>query len=183
MLKRKLQWMLLAFILFIGGVMYVQSDHEWALTQRTMTEVSEGVQQGDKMTPFHLGNAEGQEVYVTGNNNENMFLIFFTSWCHVCSEQWEQLDAAKSEGLLEHVKVIPVNLTGSERSEGTVAQYIQELPISSDQVLLDRDEVVQKQYEVVGVPTILLINEEGVIEERSHGMMTLEKMRESNFFR
>ncbi|WP_179298831.1 TlpA family protein disulfide reductase [Evansella halocellulosilytica] len=182
MFKKKMQWVILAFVLFVGGFMYVQSDHEWALTQRAMTEVAEGVYEGEQFPSFTLENVDGEEVVVTADHDERMLLFFFTSWCHVCSNQWEQISIANDEGLLENVTIVPVNLTSSEQSEGDVGQYIEQLPVPSANVLLDRDGDVQDKYEVFGVPTVLFLNEEGVIEKRSHGLITLDDFRESDFF-
>ncbi|MDQ0255406.1 peroxiredoxin [Evansella vedderi] len=178
-MKGKIQWGILCFVLFISGAFYLQSNHEWALTQRAMTEVSEGVQQGEKASPLTLNNLSGEQVNLSDFKGENVFLIFFTTWCHICGEQWGQLELAKKGGLLDDVQVIAVNLTKGERNVDNVIAYTESITLDDVVFLLDEEGAAQDLYHVYGVPISLIIDKEGIIETRVDGFFTVEKMLES----
>ncbi|MDG5789142.1 TlpA disulfide reductase family protein [Evansella sp. AB-P1] len=183
MWKHRLQWGVLCLVLFISGAFYLQSDHEFALTQRTMSEVSEGIQQNEKATPFSLKTMDGEIIHLQDFTDEKVFLFFFTTWCHICAQQWEQLEIAQKEGILDDTKVIAINLTKAERSKRDILSYAESLPISDDLViLLDSEGEVQDLYQVYGIPTGLFIDKDGVIDKRFHELVTVEKMIEEDFF-
>ncbi|SDZ00792.1 AhpC/TSA family protein [Evansella caseinilytica] len=180
-LKTKLRLGGCCFLLFIAGVFYVNSEHDFIVSQRAMTEVAEGGRQGETAAPFSLKNAAGELIHLEDYSGKKVLLFFFTSWCEICSEQWLTLEAAAKNGLLDNVEVVALNLTKEERNSDDVRRYLQSLPLAKAEVLLDEAGDVQKMYQVIGVPTILLLNPSQLIEARGH-FLTLENMRESRFF-
>ncbi|ADU31162.1 redoxin domain-containing protein [Evansella cellulosilytica] len=181
-LKKRLQFVGVCFILFSLGLLYLQSNHELALTQRAMTEVSEGIDKGDKAFPISLKKLSGENIELAEYEDQNIFLFFFTTWCEICSEQWNHLQAAKNEGFMDGTKIIAINLTDEERNVDDVIQYAANVPIDDVTILLDEDGVVQNTYQVAVVPTRLLINKGGIIEDRAYGLMTFNQIKESSFF-
>lgn len=180
--KRKLQLFALFFILSAAGAFYMNSSHDLALTQRTMSEVAGGSENGDKAPDFALKNLAGETVELSGFSGEKVMLLFFTTWCHVCAEQWNELDLALSEGLMENINIVAVNLTKEEQSKNNVLQYAESLLSSNVTVLMDEEGAAQEKYKVFGVPTVLLIDEEGIIDSRLHSLTTREDISGKAFF-
>jgi peroxiredoxin len=181
--KRKIQWLVMCLGLFTAGALYMQSSHDFALSQRAMTEVSEGIEIGDRASEISLKNINGEWVELKDFSNNKVLLIFFTSWCHVCAEQWGQLEAAAGEGLLEGIEIVAVNLTKEEMNKGAIQTYADNLPLENLTILLDEDGFTQNSYRIYGIPTLFLINDSGIIEERLHSLLKVEDMMESSFFR
>ncbi|MFA9555816.1 peroxiredoxin family protein [Evansella sp. AB-rgal1] len=181
--RHRLQAGLLCFILFIAGAFYIKSNHEFAISQRAMTEVSEGVEQGEKAISFSLQSTEGEEVSLDDFDGEKVFMFFFTTWCQVCSEQWEQLEIAQKEGFIDNINIIAVNLSKEERKKSDVGEYVKYIMLENANVLLDGAGHVQDLYHVFGIPTGLLINEAGVIEKRFHNLVSVEDIVNDNFFK
>ncbi|MCD8508558.1 MAG: TlpA family protein disulfide reductase [Bacillus sp. (in: Bacteria)] len=182
-MKRKLQLGILFFSLFIAGAFYLSSNHELVVTQRAMTEVSEGVNQGEKATSVPLQSLTGEELSLGDFQGKKVYLFFFTTWCSICSEQWGQLEIANQEGMLDDAVIVAVNLTKLEHRVEDVRGYAQRIPFDNVTFLLDQDGEMQDLYHVMGVPVSLLINKDGIIETRVDGFFSIEKMVERGMFK
>lgn len=147
-----------------------------------MTEVSEGIKQGEKATPIMLRSLTGEQVSISDYQGKNVYLLFFTTWCDICSEQWEQLQIAKVEGLLKNTQIVAVNLTKLEHRIEDVKNYAERIPFDNVTFLLDENGEIQNDYHVLGVPVSMLINRDGIIDSRIDGFFSIEKMMEHGMF-
>ncbi|MBU9713269.1 peroxiredoxin family protein [Evansella tamaricis] len=181
-LKGRLQIGLMFFILFLTGAFYMQSNHDLALTQRTMTEVSEGLQNGERAPGFSLETLTGEPVNTRDFEGEKIVIFFFTTWCHNCSEQWLQLEWAKKNGFLNNIQIIGVNLTTLESTQHDISDYVSSIPIEGVPILLDKEGEVQELYEIIAVPTSFMIDSNGIIQGRNLGIIPVETIKENDFF-
>ncbi|MBU9721792.1 MULTISPECIES: TlpA family protein disulfide reductase [Bacillaceae] len=181
-IKGKMQLGIMFFILFFAGAFYMQSEHELAISQRSVTEVEEGLKPGDKAPNFSLQALSGEQVSLENIHEGKTILFFFTTWCEVCSEQWEQLEWAKNKGMLDDVQIVGVNLAKDERNRGDIEHYVENIPFKEVLVLIDSDGEVKDLYQIFGIPTNVLIDESGLIYSRIHGIIPMEKLENDDYF-
>jgi len=94
-------------------------------------------------------------------------LSFFTSWCKNCKNEIPVLQQLASEMAGLPVKFYLVNV-GQPRDtvENYVFQNVTTLP-----VLMDQYEVASKKYKVKELPTLVMIDKEGILKEYHTGFI------------
>ncbi len=94
-------------------------------------------------------------------------LLFWATWCPHCHDEIlainKNLDALTAQG----TKVILISL-GEPRAD--VADYLKKNNITLDS-FLDEDAVLQDPYGLIGVPTLIEVDEGGIIRKVSHSLI------------
>ena len=90
---------------------------------------------------------------------KEVILSFWGSWCPECRQQMPILNGFAKE-YRDKIEIIGVN-TGE--AEKTVMSFVKDIGIEY-KILLDAKGQVARIYDVVGVPTNVLINKEGLIK-------------------
>jgi thiol-disulfide isomerase/thioredoxin len=98
---------------------------------------------------------------------EAVVLSFFTSWCKNCKTEIPVLQQLASEMAGLPVKFYLVNVG---QSRDTVENYVFNNVITLP-VLMDQYEVVSKKYRVKELPTLVMIDREGIIKEYHTGFI------------
>jgi peroxiredoxin len=107
---------------------------------------------------FTLKDTGNQQVSLSEYRGKNAVLLFFwTTWCPYCRKELTELRNRYSLLAADGIIVLAIN-TGE--TAGRVDSYIKDknLPF---RVLLDRDSDVAATYKVRGVPTFILLDQEG----------------------
>ncbi|WP_026690193.1 TlpA family protein disulfide reductase [Alteribacter aurantiacus] len=181
-IKRFRQWpLVLTCLLLAGGAFWAsESQHEWALSQRAMVAADEGVHEGNKIVNFRLPDKYGeeQELYdILGE--QKTIVIFFTTWCEVCSEHWTNLKEMKEAGGLTDIQIVGVHLKDLD-PDANLSEYFsgwESLP-----VFVDGDGTIKQEFEIVGMPTVYLVDENKQVHKRVLGMLTPDLMEADAFF-
>jgi peroxiredoxin len=91
--------------------------------------------------------------------NNPVLLFFWTTWCPFCQRELQVLKTSYPQLVQAGIEVLAINIGElSDRVSSAVDSYR-----LTYRVLLDKDESVASQYEVIGVPTYVLVNTEGEI--------------------
>lgn len=159
--------------LCIAGIFYLNSSHEWILVERAM---SNNEPSSDFPNDLSLLTLDEEEISLDKFHGEKMVVFFFTTWCHICAEQWVELQEATDELTEIGVRVIAINLTKEERNISSVESYVEKLNSPESLIVLDTKGEAQKQFRVIGIPTSFLINEQGEIVTRTEGLQTADKL-------
>jgi peroxiredoxin len=114
---------------------------------------------------FTLEDRYGKSLTLSSYKNKQPVLLFFwTTWCPYCREQVKTLNKLYPKLLKDGIEVLALNLKESpERVEGFLKNYEVKYP-----VLLDSKSLVSYSYDIVGIPTYLLINKKGYIVFRDN---------------
>lgn len=98
-------------------------------------------------------------------DRETVVFSFFTSWCKNCKLEIPALQEMASELSSQGVKFFLINI-GQPRDtvENYVFQNVVTLP-----VLMDQYEVASKKYRVKELPTLVIIDKEGILQEYHTG--------------
>jgi thiol-disulfide isomerase/thioredoxin len=98
---------------------------------------------------------------------EAVVLSFFTSWCKNCKTEIPVLQQLASEMAGLPVKFFLVNVGQSRDTvENYVFQNVTTLP-----VLMDQYEVASKKYKVKELPTLVMIDRDGILKEYHTGFI------------
>ncbi|MFC1594031.1 peroxiredoxin family protein [Candidatus Omnitrophota bacterium] len=115
---------------------------------------------GEEAPTFHLQSTTGSTVSIsTYTKRQPIILFFWTTWCPHCRTQIRSLKTDYAELKKSGIALFTID---SGESEGVVAKYVDREQISFP-VLLDKDNKVSRAYRVVGVPTYVLIDGQGII--------------------
>jgi len=138
-----------------------------------MSQIAESAKEGtlesDKALDFVLEDLKGESIsFGNISRNKVTLLDFSTTWCPPCRAIVPVLkglyEAHKAQGL----QVIAVYLN---EAKATVEAYATEHDIPYP-VLLDTAGSTGSSYNVRGVPTIILVDKEGLIRYRGHRVPT-----------
>jgi len=123
---------------------------------------------GKAAPEFSLNMAvSGKKMSLTDYRAGNKAIIFFwATWCPHCRVQLKTLNDSKAEIESKGIKVALVDL---DEDRSIVKGYVQKLKIEYD-VFLDEGGVVGDQYGLVGVPTFIFVDEDGVVKAVEHSL-------------
>jgi len=113
----------------------------------------------DAVAPdFTLPTLSGEMVTLSDLRGQPVFLKFWGTWCGYCRWQMPFVQAAFEEKG-EEIAFIAIDVA---ESSGTVEQYVDDNGIGFT-VVLDRDKAVAGDYNIRYYPTMVFIDERGVI--------------------
>ncbi len=98
--------------------------------------------------------------------NQAAIIFFWATWCPHCRTALEDLNARAQEIQSQGIKIIVVDVG---ESKVQVQNYIDERNVTLD-VFLDEESLVSSDYAVVGVPTFVLIDKEGMVKSVKHAL-------------
>jgi len=109
---------------------------------------------------FKLNDAKGNPVssqdYI---GKESLLLVFWTTWCPFCSQELQKLNQSYPELKKYGIEVLAVNIG---EPVYRVENFLQRNNFSF-KVLFDKDTVVARKFNVLGVPTFILVNIKGMV--------------------
>jgi cytochrome c biogenesis protein CcmG/thiol:disulfide interchange protein DsbE len=127
---------------------------------------------GDRAPEFSLKDINAKKYRLSDFKGEVVVLNFFTTWCDPCLEEAPELEAFG----LEYKKAKLLIMAKGETSN-RIKKYIDQTG-SKLTYLLDPKEEVAKEFNVVGQPETIIIDEKGIIRERISGPTTKEELIE-----
>jgi peroxiredoxin len=128
-------------------------------------------EEGALAPDFLLELAGGGETHLSDYRGQPVVLNFWATWCKPCRQEMPQLvnayDTHKDEGLV----VIGLNLQeGRSVIQPFADEYGMDFPL-----LIDRDGDVGDKYRLLGLPTTVFIDADGVIQRVFNGPLQEEE--------
>lgn len=117
---------------------------------------------GQPAPNFELANLAGQPVQLSDFAGKPVILNFWATWCPPCRKEMPAFEAA-SEAYGDRLTIIGINHTAADDPD-LVTDFMAEYGITFP-VLLDELGLVVKIYGVVGLPTTVFIDHNGIINE------------------
>ncbi|MFC5588289.1 thiol-disulfide oxidoreductase ResA [Sporosarcina soli] len=116
---------------------------------------------GDKAPNFELIDLEGNKHRLSDYKGEGVFLNFWGTWCAPCKKEMPYMENQHQAFEDKGVHILAVNIQESQLKVETFRdQYGLTFPIA-----IDKDKSVMEAYNVVPLPTTVLINKDGKIEQ------------------
>jgi len=122
---------------------------------------------------FSLEGTDGKTYSVGGRRDKALLINFWASWCGPCKLEAPDL-VRLSKQYAEKLDIYAVNAYQTDSENGIekfIAQYGIEFPI-----LIDQKSEVMKRYRVLGFPTNMLVDRNGVVQEVIMGYYPIEEL-------
>lgn len=121
--------------------------------------------EGEEALDFTLKDLEGKNVSLRDFIGKKPILLdFSTTWCPYCTQILPTFRTICDNYNKHGLKIVLVYINEDKE---TVAAHVKKHAISCT-VLLDSDGLVASRYKVMGVPTIVVIDKEGMIRYKGN---------------
>ena len=128
----------------------------------------------DAASDFTLPNLAGEQVSLGSfNGNQNVLLVFGTTWCPYCVSEIPELNQLQEE-LGSGLKILSVYV---QEKASKVKPFTEKKTVKYE-LLIDQPGDVARAYGVRGIPAVFFIDKSGMIRHSSTGALDLEEIRE-----
>ena len=114
---------------------------------------------------FNLPAASGSEVSLADFSGQVVMINFWASWCGPCRQEMPLLDALHARYESLGFTMLGVNV---EEDSTLADSFLEETPVSFP-ILYDRENSVSKMYDVVAMPSTVIVDRTGKIRFIHHG--------------
>jgi thiol-disulfide isomerase/thioredoxin len=115
---------------------------------------------------FTLADLDGKQVALSGFRGKKVVIIdFWATWCGPCRMTMPALHSYAQK----NKKTVEVLSIDQQEDPRRVAEFINAQSYSGLHVLLDRDGAVSQAYRVYGIPTLFVIDKQGLLRHKFMG--------------
>jgi peroxiredoxin len=107
-------------------------------------------------TNFTLDDLDNHKVTLKDFKGKPLILFFWTTWCPYCRRAMAQLSKTYLEIKANNIELLAINI---EESEEKIKRFLRPYTIEF-KVLQDSDASVAYIYDIIGIPTYILIDRE-----------------------
>ncbi len=171
----------LIFVLLVTAFIYSQSENMVIKAEEAVVaEASpkKGVQVSQEALPFSLTTLKGKTVSLEDFRGKKVILNFFATWCYPCQEEMPIIVEMEKKLRQDGGVLLAINLTSEERDKGAGLPSFLTYYGASFDPLMDKNGQVLDLYKIFGIPTTILIDENGVIQKRINGQLSYGMMEE-----
>ena len=109
------------------------------------------------ISSFNLLGLDGDSHQLESLQGAVVIVNFWASWCAPCRAEFPAMNRAWKKLQQKQVKMLAVNVGESETA---VSAFVKDYPIHFP-VLLDRDGSVGQAWQVMGMPTTIVLDKQG----------------------
>jgi peroxiredoxin len=118
-----------------------------------------GTSIGDIAPDFKLAKMDGSPISLSDLRGQPVVIVFWTAWCPVCKEEAPRINELAAQFEPKGVRVLGINIRDSQaRAEGGIRDFGIQY-----QVARDGDASVARLYKVTGTPTVVFLDDNGVV--------------------
>ena len=129
--------------------------------------LSFAVNVGQECPKFELKIIDGPKVQSDRIKGKSpLLLVFWATWCTYCKDEIPKLKKIFSEFEPKGVEVIAIN-PGVNDSLDRIKQFIKKYKISYP-VAFDEESKTIECFKIIGLPTVIIIDKDGIIRYRAH---------------
>ncbi|MCD8511500.1 MAG: thiol-disulfide oxidoreductase ResA [Bacillus sp. (in: Bacteria)] len=133
------------------------------------------VDAGDVAPNFVLKDLDDNSIELKDLNGKGIYMNFWATYCSFCRQKMQYLKDHYEEYREKGVEIVSVNVNESKLQ---VERHKDRFDINY-RLFLDRNSLVTNAYGVVSLPTVFLIDENGIVIERQLGAKTEEQVLEA----
>lgn len=99
---------------------------------------------------------------------EVVVVVFFATWCHICSRHMPQLKRQMAKWQEKGVVFVGVANPNDPKSTEPVDVYVKSKDVPFFDVAFDRQQASWRSYRVSGLPAVAVIDRDGIVRWRGH---------------
>lgn len=126
-----------------------------------------GLMQGQHAPDFTLKSLNGEEFSLSSFQNKSaVYLVFWATWCPYCRTEIPMLKEIHNKYSSKGLKILAIDIAANDplaRVRSFQEKF--ELPYT---ILYDEQNIVSREYGILGVPTTILVDINGKIRYRSN---------------
>lgn len=145
----------------------------FTLYNNATKENREVLQVGDPAPDFKLTDLNGEEHQLSDYKGQGVFVNFWGTWCKPCEKEFPLMERQYQVYKDQGVQILAVNIA---QSDFEVKQYAEQRDLTFP-IVIDKNKSVMEAYNVIPLPTTLLVNAEGNIEKIITGEMSEEDIQ------
>ncbi len=128
---------------------------------------------------FKYSLLNGEEERLSSNHGKVVFLNFWATWCYPCQKEMPDMQQLAEELKDEPFRILAVNY-GEELDR--VERFVDKFSYSFDMVL-DKEKAISSQLAVKGLPTTLIIDQQGRLMGKLMGPAKWSRKAYKDFFK
>ena len=129
---------------------------------------------GQRAAAFTLKTLEGDEVSLAGLRGKVVVMDFWATWCPPCRDELPRLEKLSKELAARGIVFVGVNNEEASTARGFVRKQGYEIP-----VLMDSKREVNRRYGISAIPSLFVIDRDGVIRRHFIGSRGEEALRKA----
>lgn len=102
----------------------------------------------------------GEDFILSDLKGKIVVLDFWATWCPPCVKSMPDLLRIKTDFSQNEVSIITIN---QGESEDTISRFLKKMSFESLDVVLDKNQMIGKNYNVQGIPHTVVIDKNGVV--------------------
>lgn len=163
---RRLWSVVAGLVLILGGIWLISSrlpvGNSWPATNDQAISAGSASLVGQPAPHFELKNLAGESIRLRDFKGKVVILNFWATWCAPCRAEAPELQAAAIDNK-DKLVIIGINLTVND-TPAQVPNFIEEFGLTFP-IVLDETGEVSKMYQVMGLPTSVFIDKDGIVKE------------------
>ncbi|MNO22599.1 Thiol-disulfide oxidoreductase ResA [compost metagenome] len=140
-----------------------------------MSSLTIGINQGNIAPDFELNTPDGESLKLSDFRGQKVIVNMWATWCPPCRVEMPDMQKFYEKYKDDNATIIAVNMTSSEKSLDSIPNFLDEFGITFP-VALDEQNKVGEIYQVYALPTSLIIDSQGIIQQKVTGPMNYEMM-------
>jgi peroxiredoxin len=124
---------------------------------------------------FQLPDLAGDLHTLAEHQGQVVVLNFWTSWCPPCREEMPALQRAYDRYGEQGLVVLGVNWTQVDERRD-VETFVSEIGLTFPILLDEQGQVAEGLYNILGLPTTIFIDRQGIVREVNIGALDLDQL-------
>ena len=150
-------------VIFLA-LLFFSAPSVWAMGHLS-TEAADSPLIGKAAPDAVLAKSDGTTASVLGSRQgQKEILVFWATWCPHCYEDLGTINNSFASIEQKGIKIILVDV-GETKEDVQEYFYRRQMKLVS---FVDVDSVLQGAYRLIGVPTLIFIDEKGIIRKVTH---------------
>ncbi len=114
---------------------------------------------------FALQSRDGETVSLAQLRGQVVMINFWATWCGPCREEMPHLEALHQRYAALGFTLLGINV---EENSEDAEEWLEEMPVSFS-ILFDPENYVSELYDVVAMPSTVLVDRQGNLRFSHHG--------------
>ena len=115
---------------------------------------------------------QNNQVDISQYKGKLILLNFWATWCAPCKEEMPSLNSLQTKDQLNNLRIFPINIGQDDPKKALI--FFDDLNINNLKPYFDSPVTLAKKFQLRGIPTSIIINQEGEEFARIIGSIDFE---------